>query len=50
MKIKSGNLEIDPKVKLKYEINNPINWEKYKCCICNFSLYINPKDVEYEDL
>ena len=30
MKIKSGNLEIDPKVKTKYEINNPINWENNK--------------------
>ena len=25
MKIKSGNLEINPKVKTKYEINNQIN-------------------------
>ena len=49
MKIKSGNLEIDPNVKTKYEINNPINWEKDKYCICNFLLHINPKGLEYED-
>ena len=49
MKIKSGNLEIDPKVKTKYEINNPIIWKKDKCCICNFLLHINPKGLEYQD-
>ena len=49
MKIKSGNLEIYPKVKTKYEINNPIIWEKDKCCICNFLLHINPKGLEYQD-
>ena len=48
MKIKSGDLEIDPKVKTKYEINNPINLEKDKCCICNFPLHINQKGLEYE--
>ena len=49
LKIKSGNLEIDPRVKRKYKINNPINWEKDKCCVCNFPLHINPKGLKYED-
>ena len=49
MKIKSKNLVIDPKIKTRYEIKNPINWEKDKCSICNFSLHINPEVLEYED-
>ena len=34
LKIKRSSDEINPIVKLRYESQNPINWEKDKCVIC----------------
>ena len=39
-KIKSKHLEIEPSIKLKYQRENPIDWEEGKCAICRFQLSI----------
>ena len=49
IKLKFKNLTIDPKMKIKYQIQNPVDWEKDKCCICNFPLHINQKGFKRID-
>ena len=39
---KSNILELRNEQKRKYEINYPINWKRDRCCLCPFSLEINP--------
>ena len=39
---KHKNFELSIQEKREYEIENPIDWEKGKCHICNFPLHINP--------
>ena len=39
--ITSNNLELSLDAKIKYEIENPINWQGQRCCICTFLLKIN---------
>ena len=41
-KFKIGNMQSSNKAKRKYEVKNPINWETDCCCICTFSVEINP--------
>ena len=41
-KFKSKNLELSNDVKRKYEIENPIDWIRGRCCICKFPHKINP--------
>ena len=45
-KFKSKNLELSNGVKTKYEIENPIDWIEGRCCICKFSLKINPTNFD----
>ena len=40
-KIKSNHLELNGGVKLKYEIEHPIDWQRQRCCICTLPLEIN---------
>ena len=40
-KFKLKNLELSNNVKRKYEVGNPIDWQKGCCCICKFPLKIN---------
>ena len=39
-KFKSTNLELSNNAKRKYEIENPIDWSRNRCCICTFFLEI----------
>ena len=48
-KIKSKNLEVDHTENTKFQHENPINWEKDKCCICNLPIDVNPRSLEYEE-
>ena len=36
-------------VKSKYQIENSVDWEEYKCWVCNFPLQVNDKGSEYEE-
>ena len=40
-KFRFKNLELSNNVKRKYEVGNPIDWQKGRCCICKFPLKIN---------
>ena len=42
-KFKSQHLETTLGRKVAYDPNNPINWDKDKCYICNFPVKINAK-------
>ena len=41
-KFKKENLQLSNERKKKYEIEQPINWEKDRCCLCTFPIGINP--------
>ena len=49
-KAKSRHLELDPFEKINFQKENPIDWEKDKCCICNFSIDVNPKCLQHEEV
>lgn len=36
-------------VKSKYQIENSVDWEEYKCWVYNFPLQVNDKGSEYEE-
>ena len=40
-KIKSNHLELNGDVKLKYEIEHPLDWQRQRCCLCTLPLEIN---------
>ena len=39
-KFKSNNLELSNSTKIKFEIENPVDWSRSRCCICQFLLQI----------
>ena len=41
-KFKSNNSELSNDIKIKYEIEHPIDWSQDCCCLCTFPLEINP--------
>ena len=41
-KIKSENMQLSNDMRTKYEVENPINWQTDRCCICTFPIEINP--------
>ena len=41
-KFKSQNAVLSNDVKLKYQSENRIDWQSGRCCICTFSIEINP--------
>ena len=41
-KFKSQNIVLSNDAKKKYEIENPINWQTERCCLCTFPIEINP--------
>ena len=41
-KFKNQNIVLSNNIKKKYEIENPINWQTERCCICKFLIEINP--------
>ena len=45
-KFKSNNLKLSNDVKRKYEIEHLIDWSHVRCCLCTFSLEINPTTHE----
>ena len=49
---KSVNLELSNNAKRKYEIKNPIDWSRNRCCICIFPIEINATkfDVDNETM
>lgn len=36
-------------VKIKYEIDHPIDWSRHRCCICSFPLGINPTSYDADE-
>ena len=40
-KIKSENMQLSNDMRRKYEVENPINWQTDRCCICTFPIQIN---------
>ena len=40
-KITSNHLELNGDVKLKYEIEHSIDWQRQRCCICTLPFEIN---------
>ena len=46
-KIKSKHIELDPFVKMAYSRENPIDWTKDKCVICNFPMNVQPKRLSF---
>ena len=48
-KIKFKNLELDTSEKIKFQKENPVNWQKDKFCVCNLAIDVNPKSLEYEE-
>ena len=51
-KTKSKHLKldlIDFKIKIKFWKENPIDWEKDRCCICNLLIDENPKRLQCEE-
>ena len=48
-KFKSNNLEFSNNLKRKYEIEHPINWSQDRCCLCPFTLKINPTSYEADE-
>ena len=46
-KIQSKTLEVYFTEKTKFQHENPIDWEKTKCCICNLPIHVNPRSLEY---
>ena len=49
VKIKSKDLELGPFIKIKHQKENPIDWLNDKCFICNFSLKITPKGLNFQE-
>ena len=49
MKDKPKNLELDPFIRIKYQTENPIDWETTKCFICSFPLNITPRGLNYTE-
>ena len=45
-KTKSKHLELEPVEKTKFQKENPIDWEKDKCCICKLPTDVNPKSLQ----
>ena len=43
--IKTNDLELSKEQKIRYEVQNPVDWKKDHCCICFFSLQINPTNI-----
>ena len=41
-----NHLELNGDVKLKYEIEHPIDWQRQRCCICTLPLEINSTQVD----
>ena len=41
-KLKSQNVVLSNKAKRKYEIENPIDWQNGRCCLCTYLIEINP--------
>ena len=40
------NIELSIRIKRKYEVENPIDWELGHCCICKFPLKVNPTNFD----
>ena len=41
-KSKSQNLVLSNNIKIKYQNENPIDWQSERCCVCTFPTEINP--------